>query len=114
MKKIEAIIRKSKFSEVKKALISLKIDNFSYWLVRNVGEASESRIYRGVEYETSAVERIKLELVVNDNAKEIVQALVEAGITGESGDGRVFVTEVSEAYQIITENNLDKAISLRK
>lgn len=113
MKKIEAIIRKSKFREVKKALINLGVDNFSYWLVRNVGEASELRVYRGVEYETSAVERIYLTLVIPKNCKEIVRAIVDSGITGESGDGRVFVSDVSEAYQIVTQNDTDKAINLK-
>ena len=114
MKKIEAIIRKSKFREVKKALINLNIDNFSYWLVRNVGEASELRVYRGVEYETSALERIHLTLVVGNNVKDVVQAIINSGITGETGDGRVFVSEVSEAYQIITKGDADIAKSLKK
>jgi len=114
MKKIEAIIRKSKFREVKKALIKLGVDNFSYWLVRNVGEATESRVYRGVEYETSALERIHLTLIVGNNAKDVVQAIVNSGITGESGDGRVFVSDVKKAYQIITEGNADIAKSLKK
>jgi nitrogen regulatory protein P-II 1 len=114
MKKIEAIIRKSKFREVKKTLIKLGVDNFSYWLVRNVGEGTESRVYRGVEYETSALERIHLTLIVGNNAKEVVQGIINSGITGEAGDGRVFVSDVTEAYQIITENDTDKAISLKK
>ena len=114
MKKIEAIIRKSKFREVKKALINLGIDNFSYWLVRNIGEAKESRVYRGVEYETSAVERIHLTMVVDKNAKDVVQTIINSGITGEAGDGRVFVSDISEAYQIITEGEMDRAINLKK
>ena len=114
MKKIEAIIRKSKFKEVKKALINLGIDNFSYWLVRNVGEATESRVYRGVEYETSALERIHLTLIVGNNVKDVVQTIINSGITGEVGDGRVFISDVTEAYQIITEGETDIAVSLNK
>lgn len=113
MKKIEAIIRKSKFREVKKALINSGVENFSYWLIRNVGEVTESRVYRGVEYETSALERIHLELVVSSNVKDIVQTIVDAGITGEAGDGRIFVTELSAAYRMITKNGKDEAISLK-
>ncbi len=113
MKKIEAIIRKSKFREVKKALINLGVDNFSYWLVRNIGEAKESRVYRGVEYETSAVERIHLTMVVGNNVNDVVQAIVNSGITGEAGDGRVFVSDISEAYRIVTENDMDKSITLK-
>lgn len=112
MKKIDAIIRKSKFREVKNALFKSGIENFSYWLVRNVGEATESRVYRGVEYTVSAVERIHLSLVVKDNAKEIVQTITESGMTGAAGDGRIFVSEVTEAYRLITKDNQDKAESL--
>lgn len=112
MKKIEAIIRKSKFREVKKALIKLGIDNFSYWLIRNVGEATESRVYRGVEYEVSAVERIHLSLVVSDNYKEVISKIAESGITGESGDGRIFISEIPEAYRLITKENQDQVENL--
>ncbi len=114
MKKIEAIIRKSKFREVKRALINLGVDNFSYWLVRNVGEATESRVYRGVEYETSALERIHLTLIAGNNAKDVVQAIIDSGITGEAGDGRLFVSDLSETYRIITEGDTDVAINLKK
>jgi len=113
MKKIEAIIRKSKIRAVKNALVKAGIENFSYWLVRNVGEATESRVYRGVEYETSAVERIQLSFVVSDNANEIVQTIVDAGISGEAGDGRIFITEISGAYRLITKDNQDEAIRLK-
>ena len=114
MKKIEAIIRKSKFREVKRALINLGVDNFSYWLVRNVGEATESRVYRGVEYETSALERIHLTLIAGNNAKDVVQAIIDSGITGEAGDGRIFVSDISEAYRIVTEGGTDVAVNLKK
>jgi len=53
MKKIEAIIRKSKFDEVKKALHESGIDFFSFWEVTGVGKARESRVYRGIAYDTS-------------------------------------------------------------
>ena len=112
MKKIEAIIRKSKFKEVKRALLKSKVENFTYWLVRNVGEATESRVYRGIEYETSAVERIYLSLLVEGNVNNIVQVIVNAGLTGEEGDGRIFVTEISEAYRLITKNDKEHAIKL--
>ncbi len=112
MKKIEAIIRKSKFRAVKSALVNSGIDNFSYWLVRNVGEATESRVYRGVEYETSAVERIHLSLVTK-KTDEIVQAITDAGLSGEAGDGRIFISEISDAYQLITNDDRDEAKSLK-
>ncbi len=53
MKKIEAIIRKTKFEEVKDALLEADIEWFSYYDVRGVGKARQGRIYRGVVYDTS-------------------------------------------------------------
>ncbi len=52
MKKIEAIIRKTKFDEVKEALNKAGIEFFSFWEVRGIGKATEERIYRGVAYDT--------------------------------------------------------------
>jgi nitrogen regulatory protein P-II 1 len=112
MKKIEAIIRKSKFREVKNALVKAGVDNFSYWLVRNVGEATEARVYRGVEYEASAVERIHLSFCVSNKQSESVKLIIDNGITGEEGDGRIFISEISEAYKLITKDDSDEAIPL--
>ncbi len=114
MKKIEAIIRKSKFRMVKDALVKSGIENFSYWLVRNVGEATESRVYRGVQYKTSAVERIHLSLVVKGDGNEIIKLITDAGLTGGAGDGRIFITDLSGVYRIITRDDSDVVESLNK
>ena len=58
MKKIEAIIRKTKFEDVKDALLEADIEWFSYYDVRGIGKARQGRIYRGVVYDTSSIERI--------------------------------------------------------
>ena len=74
MKKIEAIIRKSKFEEVKDALYEAGIEFFSFWDVRGIGQAREGRVYRGVVYDTSSIERTKLEIIVRDkNVGKTVQ-----------------------------------------
>ena len=57
MKKIEAIIRKSRFEDVKKALLAADIEWFSYYNVRGEGKMRQARIYRGVMYDTSSIER---------------------------------------------------------
>ena len=57
MKKIEAIIRKSRFEDVKKALLEADIEWFSYYDVRGNGKARQGRIYRGIVYDTSSIER---------------------------------------------------------
>jgi nitrogen regulatory protein P-II 1 len=66
MKKIEAIVRKTKFDEVKEALHENGIEFFSFWEARGVGMARESRVYRGIAYDTSSIERLYLQIVVRD------------------------------------------------
>ena len=76
MKKIEAIIRRTKFEEVKEALLAADIEWFSYYEVRGVGKTREGRIYRGVVYDTSSIERILISIVVRDkNVEKTVQAV---------------------------------------
>lgn len=103
MKKIEAIIRKSKFSEVKEALHNVGVNFFSYWDVTGQGNEKEGHVYRGISYSTSDIQRRYLDIVVNDDFEEItVKTIIEAGATGQVGDGKIFVTEVKEAYRIRT------------
>ena len=111
MKKIEAIIRKSKFREVKKALIDHGVGNFSYWLVRDIGESMEKRVYRGVEYEPSANERICVTFVIKDDKDKILQLFKDAGITGD-GDSRVIIYTVDEVYKLVTREGKD--VTVRK
>ena len=91
MKKIEAIIRKTKFEDVKTALLEADIEWFSYYDVRGIRKAREARIYRGVMYDTSSIERILISIIVRDkNAEKTVQAILKSAHTGEIGDGRIF------------------------
>ena len=77
MKKIEAIIRKTKFEDVKDALLEADIEWFSYYDVRGIGKSRQARIYRGVMYDTSSIERILISIVVRDkNAEKTVQAII--------------------------------------
>lgn len=103
MKKIEAIIRKTKYEEVKEALLEADIEWFSYYEVRGNGKASQARIYRGVMYDTSSIERILVSIVVRDkNVEKTVQAIISAAQTGDVGDGRIFVINVEDAIRIRT------------
>ena len=104
MKKIEAIIRKTRFEDVKDALLAADIEWFSYYDVRGVGKSRQERIYRGVVYDTSYIERTLLQIVVRDiNAEKTVKAILDAAHTGEVGDGRIFVSTVDDAYSIRTK-----------
>ena len=111
MKKIEAIIRKTKFDDVKDALNEIEIEWFSYYDVRGVGKAREARIYRGVIYDTSFIERTLVSIIVRDkNVEKTVKAIQEAAQTGEIGDGRIFIINVDDAIRIRTGERGDIAL----
>ena len=108
MKKIEAIIRKTKFEDVKEALLEAEIEWFSYYDVRGIGKTRQGRIYRGVVYDTSSIERILVSIVVRE--KNVDKTILKAAHTGEIGDGRIFVIPVEDAIRIRTGERGDIAL----
>ncbi|MCB9202351.1 MAG: P-II family nitrogen regulator [Flavobacteriales bacterium] len=104
MKKVEAIIRKSKYSSVKKALHEVGITFFSYWDVSGIGNEKVGHVYRGISYSTSDIQRRHIQYVCNDEFLEpSIQAILESAYTGDVGDGKIFVSEIIEAYRIRTK-----------
>ena len=96
---------------MKQALLEADIEWFSYYDVRGVGKTREGRIYRGVVYDTSSIERILLSIVVRDkNVEKTIQAILKAAHTGEIGEGRIFVIPVEEAVRIRTGERGDIAL----
>ena len=111
MKKIEAIIRKTRFEDVKDALLAADIEWFSYYDVRGEGTMRQARIYRGVMYDTSSIERILISIVVRDkNVEKTINAVRNAAYTGEIGDGRIFVIPVEDSVRIRTGERGDIAL----
>ena len=111
MKKIEAIIRKTKFEDVKEALLEAEIEWFSYYDVRGIGKTRQGRIYRGVVYDTSSIERILVSIAVREkNVDKTIHAILKAAHTGEIGDGRIFVIPVEDAIRIRTGERGDIAL----
>ena len=103
MKKVEAIIRKSKFSNVKKALHDVGVNFFTYWDVTGLGNEKEGHVYRGVSYSTSDIQRRYLSFVINDDFEEVtIKAILETAATGEVGDGKIFISQIEEVYRIRT------------
>ena len=103
MKKVEAIIRKSKFSAVKKALHEVGVNFFSYWDVTGLGNEKEGHVYRGVSYSTSDIQRRYLSIVVNDDFEDItIKTILHSASTGDVGDGKIFVSDIKEVYRIRT------------
>lgn len=114
MKKVEAIIRKTKFEEVKKALNKAGIEFFTYWEVRGVGKAREGRTYRGINYDTSTIERIMLSIYIRDKYLEAtVKSIIDSAKTGEIGDGKIFVSEIENAYRIRTAEQGGEALYIK-
>ncbi|MFD0796915.1 P-II family nitrogen regulator [Maribacter chungangensis] len=106
MKKIEAIIRKSKFEDVKEALHQIEVNFFSYWDVTGVGNEQQGHVYRGISYSTTDIQRRYLSIVISDEFLEkTVQAILESAYSGNVGDGKIFVSDVIQAYRIRTKEN---------
>lgn len=104
MKKIEAIIRKSKFEEVKEALHEIEVNFFSYWDVTGVGNEKQGHVYRGVSYSTTDIQRRFLSIVVSDNFLDrTIDSLLKSAYTGGVGDGKIFVSDINETYRIRTK-----------
>ena len=111
MKKIEAIIRKTMFDEVRDALLEAGIEWFSYYDVRGIGKSRQGRIYRGVVYDTSCIERTLVSVIVRDkNVEKTVEAVLKAAQTGEIGDGRIFIIPVEDSIRIRTGERGDIAL----
>ena len=112
MKKIEAIIKPFKLEEVKDALAEIGVEGMTVTEVKGFGrQKGHTEIYRGSEYTVDFLPKIKIEIVVADSVVESASsAIVKAAKTGKIGDGKVFISPVSEAVRIRTEETGDKAV----
>ena len=112
MKKVEAIIRKSKFREVKEALHEVEVNFFSYWDVTGVGNEKIGKVYRGITYSTSDIQRRYLSIIVSDSFLDrTVEAILKSASTDNVGDGKIFVSEIKEAYRIRTGENGNQSLN---
>jgi nitrogen regulatory protein P-II 1 len=101
MKKIEAIIRKSKFEDVKQALSEAGIEWFSYWDITGLGKSTEEQFVRGQVFQSSYIHRRMLSIVVRDvNLEKTVNAVLDSAWTGETGDGKLFIYDIENTYRI--------------
>ena len=115
MKKIEAIIRKTKFEEVKEALLNSDIDWFEYHPVHGIGQSRQERVYRGVQYSTDVTERMKTSIVCRDMIVEpTVKVILKVAHTGEVGDGRIFVSDMNNVWSIRTGEDGDTVLRDKK
>ena len=112
MKKIEAIIKPFRLTDVKDALNELGIQGMTVSEVKGFGrQKGHTEIYRGSEYTVDFLPKVKIETVVADNQKDAaVAAIIKAAKTGKIGDGKVFVSTIEEATRIRTEERGDSAV----
>jgi nitrogen regulatory protein P-II 1 len=112
MKKIEAIIKPFKLEEVKDALGEAGIEGMTVSEVKGFGrQKGHTEIYRGSEYTVDFLPKIKVELVLPDDAVEsAVKAIVNAAKTGKIGDGKIFVSTVEDAIRIRTGEKGNSAV----
>ncbi|APD48569.1 P-II family nitrogen regulator [Synechococcus sp. CS-602] len=104
MKKVEAIIRPFKLEDVKVALVNAGIVGMTVSEVRGFGrQKGQVERYRGSEFTVEFLQKLKLDVVVDDDRVEtVVNAIQEAARTGEIGDGKIFISTIETVIRIRT------------
>lgn len=104
MKKLEAIVRHFKLEDVKNALTAKGISGMTITEVRGFGrQKGHTETYRGTEYQVDFVPKVKVEVVVDDGkVQTAVDTIVKAAHTGQIGDGKIFVSSLSDVVRIRT------------
>jgi len=104
MKKIEAIVRHHKLEEVKEALVKEGFHGMTVTEVRGFGrQKGHTETFRGAEYKVDFVPKVKIELAVdNAAAQKVIDTILKTARSGQIGDGKIFVSELSETIRIRT------------
>lgn len=104
MKKVEAIIRPFKLEDVKLALVNAGIVGMTVSEVRGFGrQKGQVERYRGSEFTVEFLQKLKVEVVVDDEkVQAVVDAVAGSAKTGEIGDGKIFISPVETVIRIRT------------
>lgn len=104
MKKVEAIIRHFKLEDVKNALNEQGVQGMTVTEVRGFGrQKGHTEMYRGTEYTVDFVPKIKIEVAVPESdLQAVLDTIMRSAQTGQVGDGKIFVTDLSETVRIRT------------
>src|SRR5215475_5047224 len=104
MKLLKCIVRPEKLEEVKEALTKMSVTGMTITDVRGHGrQKGHKAVYRGTEYSVTLLPKVEIEVVVPDErAPDILKTIISTARTGEIGDGRVFVTNIEEGYNVRT------------
>jgi len=112
MKQITAIIKPFKLDDVRSALTDIGLQGMSIEEVKGFGrQKGHTELYRGAEYVIDFVPKIKLQVVVTDEKMDdAIETIIKAANTGKIGDGKIFVSDISQAIRIRTGEINDEAI----
>ena len=112
MKKIEAVIKPFKLDEVKEALQEVGVQGLSVVEAKGFGrQKGHTELYRGAEYVVDFLPKVKIEVVLDDDQVDgAIEAIVNAAKTGKIGDGKIFVSDVSQAIRIRTGEEGSEAL----
>ncbi|MDH7499967.1 MAG: P-II family nitrogen regulator [candidate division NC10 bacterium] len=112
MKKIEAVIKPFKLDEVKNALNEIGVQGMTVVEAKGFGrQKGHTELYRGLEYVVDFLPKVKIEILASDDfADRIVDTIVNSARTGRIGDGKIFVTDLSEVVRIRTGERGEDAV----
>ena len=112
MKLIKAIIRPNKVDDVKEALSKVQIAGMTVTEVRGFGrQKGHKETFRGAEYNVDFVPKIKIEITCTDSAtSQIIDIVVGVARSGQVGDGKIFVSDLSQVVRIRTGETGDAAL----
>ena len=112
MKLITAVIKPFKLDNVRKALTEVGVEGMTVTEVKGFGrQKGHAEVYRGAEYMVSFLPKVRIEIAVEDEALEgAVEAIQQSANTGKIGDGKIFVSEVTNAVRIRTGESGSEAL----
>ncbi len=112
MKLIEAITKPFKLDDVREALTHVGVEGLTVSEAQGFGrQKGHTELYRGAEYTVDLLPKIKLQILVRDDATaEVVEAISKAASTGRIGDGKIFVAPVEDVIRIRTGERGDAAL----
>ncbi|SVD37431.1 uncharacterized protein METZ01_LOCUS390285 [marine metagenome] len=112
MKMVMAVIKPFKLDEVRDSLTELGIQGITVTEVRGFGrQKGHTEIYRGAEYKVNYLPKLKLELAIEDDLLDrVLETILKTAQTGQIGDGKIFVSDLTTAVRIRTSESGSKAL----
>ncbi len=112
MKLITAVVKPFRLDDIRNALAEVGVQGMTVTEVKGFGrQRGHTELYRGAEYVVDFLPKVKIEVAVTDDlAERVIEAIIAAAKTGKVGDGKIFVTELTQVFRIRTGETGDQAI----